>query len=297
MPHHHHHHSGNAVKNIKLVFFLNLIFTIIEFIGGFLTNSVAIMSDALHDLGDSISLGLAWFLQKFSNKKSNSVFTYGYKRFSLLGAFINGLILFLGSLYIITEAVPRIFNPEETNAQGMIMLAIFGMAVNGFAAYKMSGGKSMNERVLSWHLLEDVLGWAAVLIVAIVMLFTDIAILDPVLSILITIYILYGVTKNLKETVLLFLQAAPKNIHIDEINNLLKRNDDVINVHDTHIWSLDGENNILSAHIIVANEISKDKIEKLKTVLKEVLKDAGISHSTLEIEYEDEECEGECPVN
>jgi cobalt-zinc-cadmium efflux system protein len=294
MSHHHHHHSEESVKNIKLVFFLNLFFTVIEFIGGFLTNSVAIMSDALHDLGDSISLGIAWFLQKFSDKKSNAVFTYGYKRFSLLGALINGVILFAGSFIIIIESIPRIYNVEDTNAQGMILLSLLGIAVNGIAVFKMSRGKSMNERVLSWHLLEDVLGWVAVLIVSIVMLFTDLKILDPILSILITIYILYGVSKNLKETILLFLQATPKNIHLEEIIAKINTIDTVIDVHDTHLWSLDGENNVLSAHIKVRIDTGRIAIEKLKSEIKHNLSDMGISHSTLEIEYEDEDCTDAC---
>jgi cobalt-zinc-cadmium efflux system protein len=294
MAHNQKHNHDNSVRNIKIAFFLNLFFTIIEFIGGFLTNSVAIMSNALHDLGDSFSLGLAWFLENFSSRKRTDQFSYGYKRFSLLGAFINGIILFIGSLFILTEAIPRLINPETSNAHGMLLLAIFGIVVNGIAFYKTAKGNTMNEKVISLHLLEDVLGWVTVFIISIVMIFTQISILDPILSILITFYILYGVLKNLKATALLFLQAAPKNLDVKIIDRELKKDSFIHGVHDTHIWSLDGEKHILSAHVIINKNSSKKDIEKIKYKLKQRLKDIGIEHSTLEIEFEDEICEGYC---
>jgi cobalt-zinc-cadmium efflux system protein len=294
MAHNQKHNHNNSVRNIKIAFFLNLFFTIIEFIGGFLTNSVAIMSNAMHDLGDSFSLGLAWFLENFSSRKRTDQFSYGYKRFSLLGAFINGIILFIGSLFILTEAIPRLINPETSNAHGMLLLAIFGIVVNGIAFYKTAKGNTMNEKVISLHLLEDVLGWVTVFIISIVMIFTQISILDPILSILITFYILFGVLKNLKATALLFLQAAPKNLDVKIIDRELKKDSFIHGVHDTHIWSLDGEKHILSAHVIINKNSSKKDIEKIKYKLKQRLKDIGIEHSTLEIEFEDEICAGYC---
>ncbi len=294
MAHNQKHNHNNSVKNIKIAFFLNLFFTIIEFIGGFLTNSVAIMSNALHDLGDSFSLGLAWFLENFSSRKRTDQFSYGYKRFSLLGALINGIILFIGSLFILTEAIPRLINPETSNAHGMLLLAIFGIVVNGIAFYKTAKGNTMNEKVISLHLLEDVLGWVTVFIISIVMIFTQISILDPIFSILITFYILFGVLKNLKATALLFLQAAPKNLDVKIIDRELKKDSFIHGVHDTHIWSLDGEKHILSTHVIINKNSSKKDIEKIKYKLKQRLKDIGIEHSTLEIEFEDEICAGYC---
>ena len=169
--HHDHHHSSD---NIKVAFFLNFAFTILEIIGGLYVNSIAIISDAIHDLGDTISLGTSWYLEEKSHKKSNKKFSFGYKRFSLLGALINSVILIIGSLYVINEAVGRILEPEHTDAKGMIFFAVIGVLVNGYAAWKLSGGKTMNEKVASWHLLEDVLGWVAVLVVAIILNFKDI---------------------------------------------------------------------------------------------------------------------------
>lgn len=183
-----------------LTFFLNVSFTIIEIIGGLLTNSVAILSDALHDLGDSLSLGISWYLGIRSRKKANHKFTFGYERLSLLGALINSVILIVGSVFVVIGAVKRLYTPEVSDAQGMFYLAIAGVIVNGFAAYKVSSGKSLNEKVIHWHLLEDGFGWVAVLIVSIVLLFWDVPWLDPALSIILTLFILYHVVKRLKET-------------------------------------------------------------------------------------------------
>jgi cobalt-zinc-cadmium efflux system protein len=193
MHDHSHEHSGTR---IRWAFFLNLAFTVIEFIGGWLTNSTAIMADAVHDLGDSLSIGLAWYLDTISKKKADKEFSYGYRRFSLLGAMINGSILIVGSLWVLSVAIPRLFAPEMPEATGMVYLAVLGVVVNGYAAFKLSRGKSLNERVLNWHLLEDVLGWLAVLIVAVVLLFVEWPILDPLLSIGFTLFILYNVTKS-----------------------------------------------------------------------------------------------------
>ncbi|WP_370259740.1 cation diffusion facilitator family transporter, partial [Idiomarina sp.] len=211
MGHHHNHdHSKDMPSNrLGWAFVLNFVFTIIEFIGGFLTNSTAILADAVHDLGDSLSLGLAWVLNKLGKKQANQHFTYGYKRLNLAGAFINAVVLIAGSAWVLVEAIPRLWNPQMPIADGMIALAVVGITVNGFAAYKLSEGKTLNERVINWHLLEDVLGWVAVLIVGIVLLFVDWPILDPILSIGFTLFILVNVLRNLWATLKLFIQATP----------------------------------------------------------------------------------------
>jgi len=190
---HHHNHSN---KNLKIAFFLNLAFTIVEVIAGFYVNSIAILADAIHDAGDSLSLGTAWYLQKKSNKAPNKKYSYGYRRFSLLGALINCTILIGGAIYAIIESIERFIQPTIPDAQGMMWFAFLGILVNGYAAWKLSTGKSINEKVVSWHLVEDVLGWIAILIVAIVIQFKEIAYLDPLLSLLITIYILWNSIKN-----------------------------------------------------------------------------------------------------
>ncbi len=289
--HSHHNHRHDSSSNIKVAFFLNFGFTIIEIIGGFYTNSLAIMSDALHDLGDSLSLGLAWYFENLSHKKRDRKFSYGYKRFSLLGAIINSIILIVGSVFIINAAIPRIMSPEETNAQGMIVLAVFGILVNGAAVLRLKKGETLNEKVVSMHLLEDVLGWVAVLIAAIVMLFADVPILDPILSVLIGLYILFNVFKNLKESLKIILQGTPEAIDLQIIETKITALDEVLEVHDTHLWSMDGQYNILTIHAIVASNQSLTSLAEIKKQIKHVLKNEKINHATIEFETKDEHCE------
>lgn len=289
MPHNHHHdHSG---RNLAIAFFLNLAFTILEVIGGLLTNSVAILSDALHDLGDSLSLGLSWYLDRKSKQESTGQYSFGYQRFSLLGALINSLVLIGGSVYIIYEAVGRILAPQHSNAQGMVLFAILGVAVNGYAAWKLSGGRTMNERVVSWHLLEDVLGWAAVLVVAIVLLFKDIHYLDPALSLAITIYILYNVVRRLRDTLHLFLQGVPEGVSARDIERQLLAVPHVASLHHTHLWSLEGEHHVFTTHVVLKDIQTFGQILEAKRRMKDILKNYPFSHYTIETELDEESCE------
>ncbi|MDT0677513.1 cation diffusion facilitator family transporter [Autumnicola musiva] len=285
--HHHHHSSG---KNLRIAFFLNLGFTILEFVGGIYVNSIAIISDAVHDLGDSLSLGTSWYLDHKSKKKPDEKFSFGYRRFSLLGALINSLVLIAGSVYVIYEAVGRILMPEHSDAEGMILFAIIGVAVNGFAAWKLSSGKTMNEKVVSWHLMEDVLGWVAVLIVAIVLKFEDIHYLDPALSLLITLYILWNVFKRLKETLFIFLQGAPKDIDSEKIKSKILDITHVASLHHVHIWSLEGENHVFTTHIKLRDISEFAQLLEVKKNVKDLLQDYNFDHYTIETELENESC-------
>ena len=293
--HHGHHHdmggpdaSGNRIRT---AFFLNLGFTIIEIIGGYLTNSVAIYSDALHDLGDSLSLGLAWGLQRYSGKQGDEVFSYGYQRFSLLGALLNTVILILGSIFVLSEAVPRLMNPEHADARGMLGLAVLGIAVNGLAVWRMRGGGSLNERVVSWHLMEDVLGWVAVFIVAVIMLIRDIPILDPILSILVTLYILWNVLGSMKKTMAIFLQGVPEDMTLKDVETEITDLPEVSSVHDTHLWSLDGERHVLTTHVVSGSDLSQAQSFALRERIKDMLRSHGIQHATIEVEAKDEGCD------
>ncbi len=234
MGHNHDHSHNHSEGNVKVAFFLNLAFTIIEVIGGLYTNSLAILSDALHDLGDSLSLGLSWYFQKLAKKGRTKKFSYGYKRFSLLGTIINSIVLVAGSIFILTKAIPQLFNPEETNVQGMLYLAILGIVVNGAVVLKLRKGESLNEKVVSLHLLEDVLGWIAVLIGSIIMMYMDAPFIDPLLSVLISIFVLYNVYRNLKKSLLVILQGIPEEVSIKEIREKLRTMSEVADVHDCH---------------------------------------------------------------
>ena len=285
-----HNHNHNTTANIRIAFFLNLAFTIIEIVGAFYTNSLAILSDSLHDLGDSFSLGLSWYLERYSQRGKDRRFSYGYRRFSLLGAFVNTLVLIVGSLIILSEAIPRILDPQPTNARGMILLAIVGIVINGLAVLRMRNEQSMNARVVAWHLLEDVLGWIAVLIVSIALLFTQYFILDPLLAILVTSYVLYNVFRNLRKTVALFLQAVPEDIDIDEIDRGLESIDLVLSTHHTHIWSLDGAHHVLTSHVVLDECATREDIVRVKDHIKDLASIWHFEHTTVEIEFRDEDC-------
>ena len=280
-------------KNILIAFILNLAFSIFEFFGGILTNSVAIISDAIHDVGDSLSIGISYFLEKKSKKKPDDIYTYGYMGYSVIGSLITTLILLVGSIFVVINAVKRIINPVEINYNGMIIFAIVGVVVNFFAAYKTKDGSSLNQKAVNLHMLEDVLGWFIVLIGAVVMRFTNIRAIDPILSILVAIFIFINALKNFKIILDLFLEKTPREIKIEEIKKHIMEIKTVIDVHHIHVWSIDGINNYATMHV-VAN--LKD-MEKLKKEIKQELKEHRINHTTIEMETASSKCcEEECKI-
>ena len=287
---HSHHYPSDSTRDVRLAFFLNLGFSLLEIIGGLLTNSLAILSDALHDLGDSLSLGLSWFLDSYAKRGQDRYFSYGYRRFSLLGALINTLILISGSLFVLAEAIPHLSRPEPAYAPGMVLFALVGIAVNGLAALRLKRNRSLNAQVVTWHLLEDVLGWAAVLVISLVLLFSDLYFLDPLLSIAISLYVLWNVIRSLRRTLAVFLQAVPENLNVEDIDRQLKEMQGVKSVHHTHIWSLDGEHHVLTTHVVVDPCATRDEVLQLKREMNSLTDTMDIAHTTLEIEYEDEEC-------
>lgn len=277
--------------NIGLAFGLNLGFTVVEFVGAVLTNSVAIAADALHDLGDSLSLGISWGLERRSQQRADHKFTYGYRRLSLLGALVNGLILILGAIWIIREAVLRLQQPEPSHAPGMIGFALLGILVNGFAAYKLRHGQTLHQKVVSWHLWEDVLGWMAILIGGVVLYFTDWYWLDPLLSLGITLWVLYNVVQRLRQTVDVFLQATPPYLDLSEIEARILQFKKVKSLHHSHLWSLDGEQHVFSVHLQLQHIRQFSEIIALKDALKQMLREQyGFHHLTIETELEEESC-------
>ena len=290
--HNHSYHPDDSSRRIAMAFFLNAGFTIIEFIGGWLTNSTAIMADAVHDLGDSLSIGSAWLLNRLGGKSADNEFTYGYRRLSLFGALINGLVLIGGSIWILSEAIPRLANPVMPMVEGMLALAIVGVTVNGIAAYRLSKGTTLNERILNWHLLEDVLGWLAVLVVSIILQFFDWPILDPILSVGFTLFILFNVARNLWVTGKLFFQAVPDKALHEEIRQTLLGIDRISEVHHQHLWSLDGEHHVLTAHIVVdhSDGFNPDDHYAIKQSIAQALKQYPLAHTTIEIELQQEFC-------
>lgn len=281
--HHHHDHGSSGVKNIRTAFLLNLFFTLIEIVGGIYTNSVAIITDALHDLGDTISLGLAWRLHHVSTRKEDENYSFGYRRFSLLGAVINSLILVIGSVFILMETIPRLIDPERADAQGMIIIAVFGVLVNGAAVLKLRSGRTLNERVVMLHLLEDVLGWVAVLIGSVIMMFTDLPIIDPILACIILVWVLFNAYRNLMKGGRIFLQAIPAEVDLEEIKEDIARLAEVDRLEDVHLWSMDGEYMVITMHVIPKDVDSVEEITALQQRIRGILKDRDINHATIEV--------------
>ena len=280
-------------KNILTAFILNLFFSIFEFVGGTLTGSVAIISDAIHDIGDAVSIGVSYFLERKSKKEPDEIYTYGYTRFSVMGSLITTVILLCGSAAVAYNAVIRIFNPVAIDYSGMILFAIVGTFVNLFCAILTKDGHSLNQKAVNLHMLEDVLGWVVVLAGAIVMHFTDFKVLDPVMSIGVSGYIFINAIKNLRSIENLFLEKIPSNINLDEIKQHISKTEGVLDAHHIHVWSIDGYNNYATMHIVTDEEGSTIK-EKIRKELEKF----NIVHVTLELENSKEHCHNEhCHIN
>jgi cobalt-zinc-cadmium efflux system protein len=270
-------------KRVQIAAFLNVGFTLLEIVGGFWTNSLAILSDALHDFGDSVALMVSWLFERGARKLPDINRTFGYQRLSLFSALFSAMVLIGGSIVIIFQAIPRILNPSTVNAAGMVGLGIIGIFFNSMGFFLLKKGESLNEKVLSWHLLEDVLGWAVILIGGIIIGFWDVYLLDPIMTLGLTVFILYNVSKNLKEAVNILLEGVPQHININEVKRDLLAIDGVMGAHDIHIWSLEGETDILTAHVVV-KEAKLEKPDQTRKAIKEVLRKHHIEHSTIELE-------------
>ena len=276
-------------KNILIAFLLNISFSIFEFFGGLFTNSVSILSDSIHDLGDAISIGISYFMERKSKKEADNKYTYGYVRYSVLGGVITTTILLVGSILVIIGAIKRFINPVEINYQGMIIFAVIGVILNFIAAFVTREGDSINQKSVNLHMLEDVLGWIVVLIGAIIMNFTDIRIIDSIMSIGVALFILYHSIINLKKVLDLFLEKTPNDIDIEKLKNHLLEIDDVDDIHHIHVWSIDGYKILATMHIVSK---SKD-ISKVKKEIRKELEEHNICHAILETEEEacdDKEC-------
>lgn len=280
-------------RNILVAFLLNFTFAIFEFAGGIFTNSVAIMSDAVHDFSDALSIGMSYFLEKKSMRKADDTHTYGYKRYSVAGSLITTLVLIVGSVFVIINAVNRLVNPVEINYNSMIVFAIIGVCVNMFAALLTHKGDSLNQKAVNLHMLEDVLGWVIVLVGAVIMRFTDLSVIDPIMSIGVSVFILINALKNLKKVIDLFLLKTPHKLSVQKVKEEISKIEGVDDVHHIHLWSIDSFDIYATMHIVTDYDA-----KKIKSAVKEKLKDLKVVHSTIEIEKCDEGCcEHECVIH
>ena len=273
-------------SNILKAFLLFFAFSIFELFGGLFTNSVAIISDAVHDFGDAVSIGFSYILERISKKKPDKKYTYGYLRFSNLGAIITTLILIIASIFIIYSSIIRLFNPVSINYDGMLIFAIFGIVVNLIAVYFTKEGNSLNQKSVNLHMLEDVLGWVVVLVGALVIRFTGLVIIDPIMSIGLSVFILITALGNAKEIMEVFLEKTPKGINLDEVKKSLLKIPHVKDIHHVHIWSIDGNINSATLHAVVDIKSTK----RIKDNIKKELKNFNILHVTIETESLNELC-------
>jgi len=272
-------------RNILIAFILNLAFSIFEFFGSVYTGSVAIMSDAVHDLGDALSIGFSYILEKKSHKGPDEKHTYGYARYSVLGGIITTIILLVGSIAIIYNAIGRIITPTKINYKAMIAFAVVGIIVNLCAAFFTRKGHSVNQKAVNLHMVEDVLGWVVVLVGAVVMHFSSFDILDPIISICVSLFILICAIRNLHKSVDLLLEKTPDGICIADIKKKLCEISGVCGVHHIHIWTTDGEHNYATMHVI-----TNEPGHVIKGIIRKQMQEYGVNHITLELETPDEDC-------
>lgn len=286
--HHHAHEMGkgqSAERNMLIVFFLNLFFSIAEFVFGSLFNSQAILSDAVHDLGDALSIGLAYFFEKISNRGASTEYSYGYRRFSLLGAFVTSVVLIVGGILIIINTIPELLDPQPVNNQGVFWVAIGAIFINGFSVWLMSRGESANEKLLNIHLFEDLFGWIAVLLMSIVLNYTDWYILDPLLSLVIAGWILYVTLPEFFRISKIFLQAVPEDIDTDKLREKIQAIDNIQMLSHFHIWSTDGNQHMMT--LTVTTDVNTEKVqEQIKLNIRKIVLKYDISHITIEVLYD-----------
>lgn len=296
-PHHDHaghdsahgHVSAASASALRTAFLINLAFTLVEVAGGLWTHSIAVLTDALHDAGDCLVLGTAWWLQRVAMKGRDAQYSYGYGRYSMLGGWLTSVVLIVGAILVLTVSVPELAAPRMPHSLGMIGFAVFGLAMNGLAAWKLHGGQTLNERGAYLHLLEDVLGWAAVLVGGIVIHFTGWAIVDPLLSIGISLYILFNAIGTLRRGTGILMQEIPPGIDMQQVRSRLMAIPHVKDLHDQHTWTLDGSLIIHTVHIVV-DDIGRTEALAIKSQARAELKTLGIHHATIELEWADEEC-------
>ena len=289
--HGHDHGHGHAAgaASLRVAFFINLAFTVVEAVGGWWTGSIAVLTDALHDAGDCLVLGTAWWLQRVAMKGRDAQYSYGYGRYSMLGGWLTSVVLMVGAGAMLVLSVPRLWAPELPHTTGMMGIAVFGLLMNGLAAWKLHGGGSLNERGAYLHLLEDVLGWAAVLVGAVVMYFTGWAIVDPMMSVGISVFILWNAVGTLRKGTGILMQEIPAGIDMQAIRTRLMTIPNVRDLHDQHTWTLDGNLVVHTVHVVVA-DVDLLQARGIKAQARAELKALGIHHATIELEWADEHC-------
>lgn len=281
--------GASSASALRLAFFVNLVFTLVEVAGGWWTGSIAVLTDAFHDAGDCLVLGTAWYLQRVAMKGRDAHYSYGYGRYSMLGGWLTSGVLIAGAAVMLSVSVSRLSAPSSPNASGMMIIAVFGLLMNGLAAWKLHGGETLNERGAYLHLLEDVLGWAAVLIGALIIRYTGLAVIDPILSIAISLFIGFNAVRTLRKGTGILMQEIPPGLDMAAVRTRLMAIPHVTGLHDQHTWTLDGTFVVHTVHLVVA-DATLQEAQAVKAHAREELKAMGIHHATIELEWSDEQC-------
>ena len=266
---------------VWLAFFLNLSYAIIEFIAGGIFGSSAVLADSVHDMGDAIAIGVSAFLETISNREEDSHYTLGYKRFSLLGALVTAVILMTGSVLVILENITKLFHPQPVNDEGILWLGIIAVSINVLASLVVRKGKTKNESILSLHFLEDTLGWVAIILMAIVLRFTDWYILDPLLSLVISFFILSKAIPRFWSTLKIFLDAVPEGVDIQQVKSDLEQLEHVASINQLNLWTMDGLEKNAIVHVCLEQI---EDMEASKTAIRHHLKDIGFHNITIEVD-------------
>jgi cobalt-zinc-cadmium efflux system protein len=287
--HQHGHVNASGAQALRLAFFVNLAFTLVEVGGGWWTGSIAVLTDALHDAGDCLVIGTAWYLQRVAMKGRDAHYSYGYGRYSMLGGWLTSVVLIIGSVVMLAVSVPKLWAPASPDANGMMLIAVFGLVMNSLAAWKLHGGETLNERGAYLHLLEDVLGWAAVLLGAIIIRFTGWTVIDPVLSMAISVFIGVNAVRTLRKGTGILMQEIPAGVDMAAVRAKLLAIPHVTDLHDQHTWTLDGSFVVHTVHLMVA-DVDLARAREVKARAREELLAMGIHHATIELEWADEQC-------
>lgn len=274
-------------RKIGIAFILNVLFAVFELLGGLYTGSIAVLSDAVHDAGDAVSIGISYMLEKVSQKPSDEMYTYGYRRYSAVGALITTAFLLVGSVFVTGKAVGRLFHPAKIHFDGMVMVAVVGLCVNLLAAFFTRDKNTINQKAVHLHMLEDVLGWAVVLAGAVVMRFTNLAVIDPLLSVTVSCFVFAAAIKTAREALCLLLEKAPDEADVNMVKRIAESVDGVTACHHVHIWQLDDQNICVTMHLVSNMADSKKRV-------KEKLAEHGIRHVTVETERVGELCTEYC---
>ena len=276
-----HHHHKKASDNLAFVFLLNLTFNIIVIIGGLATNSMAILADCIHDMSDTFSMAIAWILEHVAQKGATDKFSYGYQRFSILGAVITSTFVIVMAFFILSEAIPRLFSPEGVDAEGMLIIGIIGLVFKTISVWRLHGGETFNEKAIFYHLLGDIFEWVAILILSVILIFwQDISYLDPFVSIAIAVWLIFNLGRTLYKSLEVLLQKTPDNFDVEEFKQQILEIDGVNALDDFHIWSLDGIDSVMTVKVDV--DFGKN-VENIKKEIYDITNKYHVVDITIEI--------------